>query len=171
MSIATFGVKIWRWASVLLLLGALIWTYAVLDALVNVGFDESGEAAFTVTKDTVFYVITGVFIINNVFLISLVKYLKKVPVNSLPVPNRSMWIGAEEEIREIIGNWVGALVAAVNTILGFSLFALATVNSKVYNWNVFSFSWIAYLGIAMLLIIIIALPVRLMRPPMKTEEL
>lgn len=171
MSISTFAIKIWRWSSILLLLGALIWTYSVMDAVVAVGFDENGESAFSVSKDTVFYLITGIFIINNIILMSLAKYLNKVPVSSLPVPNRSGWINAQEEVREILGNWVGALVGTVNTILGLSLFALATVNSKVFNWNVFSFSWIAYLGIAMLIIIVVALPVRLSRPPVNAESL
>ena len=171
MSISTFAIKIWRLGSILLLLGALIWTYSVMDAIVAVGFNESGEAAFSVSKDTVFYVIMGIFIVNNILLMSLAKYLNKVPFGSLPVPNRSAWVHSQEEVREIISNWVGALVAAVNTILGLSLFALATVNSKVFNWDVFSFSWIAYVGIAMLVIIIIVLPVRLSRPPVKIESL
>lgn len=171
MSISTFGITIWRWASILLIIGALIWTYSVMDAVVTVAYDDQGEAALSVSKETVFYIIMGVFVLNNSVLMSLAKFLKKTPVSAFPLPNRAVWEKAPDQVRQIMVNWVGALVAAINTIFALSLFALATVNSKVYNWDVFSFSWIAYLGAALLVIIVAMLPIQLSRGPKLESDL
>jgi len=165
LKVSTFSLKIWRWFSILLVVGALGWTYSLLPDLVAVDFAPSGLAENYVEKSTIFYIVMGLIIFNNVVIRAIAKQVGKVPLNLLPVPNRRAWASFREELDEHLTNWLYSLVAAINTIVALSLFALGTLNSNQFNQDVFSFAWLFYLGFGMLIIIFIALPVRLMRPP------
>ena len=92
-------------------------------------------------------------------------YKRQVPVSLLPIPNRLAWASHREELNEHLTNWLYCLVAAINTIVALSLFALATVNSNQFKQDVFSFAWLFYLGFGMLIAVFVALPIRLLRPP------
>jgi hypothetical protein len=171
MKVTTFGIKVWRWFSVLLIVGGLAWTYSLLPDLVAVGFAASGMPDFYLEKDTIFYIATGLIIFNNVVIMAMARQVPKVPTSLLPVPNRKAWVDYRDQLNEHLVNWLYCLVATVNTIMALSLFALATVNSTQYNANVFSFAWLFYLGLAMLIIIFAALPIRMMRGPVPDVSL
>ena len=147
------------------MVGALAWTYSLLPDLVAVGFASSGLAEHYLEKDTIFYIVMGLIIFNNVVIAAMAKAISKVPVSLLPIPNRQVWTEHREELDEHLTNWLYCLVAAINTIVALSLFALATINSTQFKQDVFSFAWLFYLGFAMLILIFVALPVRLLRPP------
>ncbi len=165
MKVSTFSIKIWRWFSVLLVVGALAWTYSLFPDLVAVGFASSGMAEHYVEKDTIFYIAMGLIIFNNVVIAAMARSIGKVPVSLLPIPNRQIWAQHREELDEHLINWLYCLVAAINTIVSLSLFALATVNSNQFNEDVFSFAWLFYLGFGMLIVIFVALPLQLLRAP------
>jgi hypothetical protein len=171
MKVTTFGIKVWRWFSVLLIVGALVWTYSLLPDLVAVGFASSGMADYYLDKETIFYVATGLIIFNNVVIMAMARQVHKVPVSLLPIPNRKAWAQHRSELNEHLVNWLYCLVAAINTIMALSLFALATVNSTQYNANIFSFAWLFYLGFGMLIVIFAALPIRLLRTPVPDMSL
>lgn len=171
MKVTTFGIKVWRWFSVLLIVGGLAWTYSLLPDLVAVGFASSGMADFYLEKETIFYVATALIIFNNVVIMTMARQIPKVPVSLLPIPNRKAWAASREQLDEHLSNWLFCLVAAINTIMALSLFALATINSTQYKADIFSFAWLFYLGLGMLLMIFAALPIRMMRPPVPDMSL
>lgn len=87
----------------------------------------------------------------------------------LLIPKSDAWEKNKPALYEVLTNWIYSLIAAINTILGFSLFALSTVNSES-KFDIFAFSWLPYLSIALLLVIMLAPPIILMRPPMPEED-
>jgi uncharacterized membrane protein len=165
MKVSTFGIKVWRLFSALLVIGGLAWTYSLLPDLVAVDFAASGTAANYVEKGTIFYIAMGLIIVNNVVFMGMARQIAKIPTSLLPIPNRAAWVDHREELNGHLTNWLYSLVAAINTIVALSLFALATVNSNQYKSNIFDYAWLFYLGFGMLILIFAALPVRLMRAP------
>ena len=165
MKVTTFSIKIWRWFSILLVVGGLAWTYSLLPDPVAVGFAPSGLAEFYLEKDTIFYIAMGLIIFNNVGIAAMARHIARVPVSPLPIPNRLAWASHREQLDEHLVNWLYCLVAAINTIVALSLFALATINSNQFKQDVFSFAWLFYLGFGMLILIFVALPLRLLRAP------
>jgi hypothetical protein len=169
MKIATFGVKVWRWLSVLLVIGALVWTYSVFPEMVAVDFSESGLAERYIGKEQVFYIVMGLFLVNNVLITRLARQIPDIDTRHLPILKRETWAQHREELNEHLTNWLFCLVAVINTIIGFSLFALATINSMQYKMDVFDFSWLYYVGLT-LMIIVFLLPIRLLWTPVPDEK-
>ncbi len=165
MKVSTFSIKIWRWFSILLAVGGLGWTYSLLPDLVAVGFSSLGVAENYIEKSTIFYIAAGLIIFNNVVVRVVAKQIVKVPTSLLPVPNRRAWADHRELLDEHLTNFLFCLIAAINTIVALSLFALGTINSNQFKENVFSFAWLFYLGFGMLIAIFVAFPIRMMRPP------
>ena len=170
MKIGTFVIKIWRWMSIALVVGALGWTYSLFPDMVAVDFSESGLAEKYVSKEYIFYLIMGLFIVNNALISGLSKQVPKMHTDHLPILKRKIWEQHREALNEQLVNWIYCVVAAINTVMGFSLFSLATINSNQYHLDVFDFSWIFYLGLA-LLIIVFLLPLRLLWTPAPEDEL
>ena len=170
MKVGTFFIKIWRWSSVLLVIGALVWTYSVFPDMVAVDFSETGLAERYVNKEHVFYIVMGLFLVNNVVISGLAKQIPNVDADHLPILNRKVWAQHRELLNELLTNWLFCLVAVINTIIGFSLFALATINSMQYKMDVFDFSWVYYVGMA-LMIMVFLLPLRLLWTPVPDERL
>jgi len=170
MKIGTFFFKIWRWASIILVIGALVWTYSLFPEMVAVDFSDTGLAERYISKEHVFYIVMGLFLVNNVIIAGLVKQIPKIDATQLPILKRDIWAKNREELDEHLTNWLYCLVAVINTIIGFSLFALATINSTQYKMDVFDFAWIYYVGMA-LMIMVFLLPLRLLWAPVPKDRL
>lgn len=170
MKIGTFFFKVWRWASVLLVIGALVWTYSLFPEMVAVDFSDTGLAERYVNKEHIFYIVMGLFLVNNVLIAGLVKQIPNMDAAYLPILKRDVWAKHREELNEHLTNWLFCLMAVINTIMGFSLFALATINSDNFKMDVFDFSWIYYVGMA-LLIVVFLLPVRLLWTPVPKDRI
>jgi hypothetical protein len=170
MKVTTFAIKIWRWASLLFVIGALMWTYSLFPDMVAVDFSDSGLAEKYVSKEHVFYIVMGLFLLNNVIITGLAKHIHKVDVNNLPIINKKAWATNRPELDEHLTNWLYCLVAVINTIIGFSLLALATINSMQYKMDVFDFSWVYYVGLG-LIIFVFLLPLRMLWAPAPEDKL
>jgi len=105
-----------------------------------------------------------------VVISGLAKQIPNVDADHLPILNRKVWAQHRELLNELLTNWLFCLVAVINTIIGFSLFALATINSMQYKMDVFDFSWVYYVGMA-LMIMVFLLPLRLLWTPVPDERL
>ncbi len=156
--------------SIILVVGALTWTYSLFPDMVAVDFSSSGMAEKYVSKEHIFYLITGLFLVNNVVISGLVRQVPGMHIDHLPILKRDTWAQHREALNEQLVNWIYCVIASINTVMGFSLFALATINSSQYKLDVFDFSWVFYLGLA-LLIIVFLLPLRLLWTPAPEDEL
>jgi hypothetical protein len=136
-----------------------------------VDFAASGLAEIYVNKEHLFYIIMGFFILNNVIITAFAKQIPKIDASHFPIPNRKIWSQPEhrDALNELLVNWIFCIVAGINTIIGLSLFALATINSNQYKLNVFDFAWVSYLGLVLLLLVFL-LPLRLFWAPVPKEE-
>jgi hypothetical protein len=170
MKITTFAIKVWRWLSIIFVVGALLWTYSLFPELVAVDFAQTGLAERYVDKEQIFYITMALFLLNNVIISAFARHIHKVDPSHLPIPKRNAWSKNRPELNEHLVNWIYCLVAVINTIIGFSLFALATINSNQYKMDVFDFSWVYYGGI-LLIVIVFLLPLRLFQPPVPEEKL
>ncbi|GGC13464.1 hypothetical protein [Dyadobacter sediminis] len=170
MKVTTFAIKVWRWLSVVLVIGALIWTYSVFPQMVAVDFSDSGLAEIYLAKEHIFYIVMALFLVNNVLIARFAKLVSNADPMHLPIPKKRIWAQHREELNEHLVNWFNCLVAAINTVIGFSLFSLATINSTNYKVDVFDFSWLYYIGVA-LLVIVLLLPLRLLSTPVPEDRL
>ncbi|TLU98268.1 hypothetical protein [Dyadobacter luticola] len=170
MKITTFAIKVWRWMSILFVVGALLWTYSLFPEMVAVDFSSNGLAERYVDKQHIFYIVMGLFLLNNVIITAFARHISKVDANHLPIFNKKIWAQHREELNEHLENWLFCLVAVINTIIGFSLLALATINSTNYKMDVFDFSWVYYAGLA-LIIFVFLLPLRLLWTPVPEDKL
>ncbi len=148
----------------LLVVGALGWTYATFSEMVAYRFGADGKPSDFLNKETVFYISMALLILNNVAIGTVAKQIHHVPVELLPIPHRSKWERNKPALFEILTNWLTSLIAAINTIIALSLFTLSTVNSPS-RYDIFHFSWLSYLSIALLVVIMLAPPVFLMQAP------
>jgi hypothetical protein len=147
-----------------------MWTYSLFPEMVAVDFSDTGLAEKYVDKEHVFYIVMGLFLLNNVIITGLARHIPKVDAMHLPILNKKTWALHREELNEHLTNWLFCLVAVINTIIGFSLLALATINSTQYKMDVFDFSWLYYAGLG-LIIIVFLLPLRLLWPPVPEDRL
>ncbi len=165
MKISTFAALIWRWSSMLLAVAAIVWTYSVNPESVALSYDASGNGDFFLTKSQVFYLASAIFLLNNVLIVAMKKQISTVPISVLPIPAKEGWKQNRAELDEFLGNWLYAIVGAVNVILAIGMFALATVNSQQFTQNVHDFEWIYYVSLLLLALVFVIIPLRLMRPP------
>lgn len=154
----------------LLVVGAMVWTYSVNSESLAVNFDETGQGNFFLSKEAIFYIAMALFLVNNVVIVAVKGQIKKIPVSMMPIPNRMAWGQNRPELDEFLENWLYGVVGMINVVLGVSLFALATVNSLQFDQNVFDFSWLMYVTLVLLFIVFLLIPLQLFRPPAPEVE-
>ncbi len=165
MKISTFAALVWRWSSMLLAIAAIVWTYSVNPEEVALSYDAFGNGDFFLTKSQVFYLASAIFLLNNVLIVAMKKQIHTIPVQVLPIPAKEGWRRNRAELDEFLGNWLYAIVGAVNVILGIGLFAVATVNSQQFTQNINDFEWLYYASLLLLALVFVIIPLRLLRPP------
>ena len=164
MKTTTFAIRIWRILSMIAVFVASVYSYSLFGADVGVHFDASGKADEFMQKSDIFYILVGLIVTNNVLLIALGRQLIKLPSHLLPIPNQSEWTAQRDELNEHLQNWIYCLVAMINTLIAMTVFALATVNNE-FTFKVADFEGLFYLVVVFLLVIVVALPIRLMIKP------
>lgn len=165
MKISTFVIKTWRFLSLVMVLAAVGLSYSVLPDDVGVHFNTEGKPDEYLHKSDIFYLAVAIIIVNNTLIMALGKKLLSLPSNLLPIPNQIEWAAHRDEFNEHLKNWFFCLIASINTILGFTLFALGTVNSNQFKYKIGEFGWLFYMTFAILFIVGISLPIRLLIKP------
>jgi len=149
----------------LLAIAAIVWTYSVNPDDVALSYDASGSGDFFLTKSQVFYLASAIFLLNNVLIAAMKKQIHTIPISVLPIPAKEGWRQNRAGLDEFLGNWLYAIVGAVNVILGIGLFALATVNSQQFVQSISDFEWLYYVSLFLLVLVFVIIPLRLLRPP------
>lgn len=148
---------------------AIVWTYSVNPAQVALAYDAGGVVAFSITKSQLFYLAAAIFLVNNVVLVAMKQRVGAIPASLMPIPNKALWGLNRPELDEFLGNWLFAIVGAVNFVLAIGLFAVSTVNSDQFKWNIFDFEWLYYLSLLLLVVVFVIIPLRFFRPPVPAE--
>lgn len=165
MKIFTFTALVFRWGTMLLAVAAIVWTYSVNSQEVTLSYDKEGNSLIVLTKSQLFYLASFIFLLTNVILASVKRQIHKLPVAIMPIPHKKLWDESREELDEFLGNWLFAIISAINFILGAGLLTLATANSLQYAQNINDFAWVYYLSFVILLAVLVLIPIRLLRPP------
>ncbi|MFN8349275.1 MAG: hypothetical protein U0X91_30015 [Spirosomataceae bacterium] len=168
MKITTFAIRVWRVFSMIAVFGVSVYSYSLFSEDVGVHFDAAGQADEFVRKSEIFYIIVGLILLNNTVLTALGRQLLKVPSHLLPIPNREVWAAQRDKLNEHFQNWIYCMVAMINTLIAMTVFALATVNNE-FTYKISDFEGLFYLVVGLLIIVVAALPVRLLIKPAPEE--
>jgi len=156
--------------SILMVFGLSIFSYTLFSDDVGVHFDELGIADKFLSKSTIFYIAVALILVNNVLIMNISKRLLILPSHLLPIPNQTEWAAQRDVLNEHLKNWFYCLIAAINTITGLSMLTLATLNSNQSQQRVGEFGWLFYLTVSLLIVILLALPIRLATKPTLQQE-
>jgi hypothetical protein len=165
MKTGTFFVRVWRILSILGLLFALFNSYISYPGDVAVRFDELNNAIQFIDRETLFYIAVAIFLINNTLVNAVARLFPRIPTAQVPVPNQEVWAKHRSTLNEVVTNWFYALMAAINTVLGLGLMVLSFLNRSNHGIEAVNYAWLLPLSTAILIIVLVALPIRLFMKP------
>ena len=158
-------VRTWRILSILGFVGLLLSSYVSYPGEVAFRFNSAGQAVQYVSREVIFYVSIGLFILVYVVTNALARLFPKLPVERIPNPNPTVWEGRRRELAQVYVSWFSALSAAFNTILALGLMVLSFLNRSNENADSGDYGWLLPLSTAIIAIVIVSLPIRLMMKP------
>lgn len=165
MKTGTFFVRVWRIMSILGLLFALFNSYISYPSDVAVRFDELTNATQFIDREVIFYIAVAIFLINNTLINAVARLFPRIPTDKVPVPNKAAWARHRDRLNEVVTNWFYALMAAINTVLALGLMVLSFLNRSGHEMNPVDYAWLLPLSTAILIIVLVALPIRLFMKP------
>lgn len=165
MSIDHFISRGWRLISMIAFGIGILFIYRGLPDLTAVHFGETGRGDGFLPKDQIFYLTTGIVTLFNVLALLLIKSIEKIPQSFFA---KGLAVFAEKgdlEIKTYVIHWLHFLPAIVNTYLIFVFRGLLLLNDqRTFDAD---YTYIAKLGIVLILVWVMYLPVRLMSLPNK----
>jgi len=165
MKVSTFGIKLWRWASMLGFAAILLYAYTSFNQTVAVGFTPQKSPDRFLDREVLFYGCVATFLIVNALVSTLARLFPRIPGAALPIPNQGLWVGHRDELNELARSWFYGLMAAVNTVMALAIWVLSNLNKQLGVTTLSGFEWLLP---TVLLVLILAsgwLPVRLMMKP------
>lgn len=165
MRAGSFFVRTWRILSIIGFVGLLMSSYISYPNEVAVRFNEAGQAVQYLSRETIFYVSIIIFMTVYVITNAVARLFPKLPAEKIPNPNAAAWEGQRRKVADIYVNWFYALAAAFNTILALGLMVLSFLNRSNINADSTDYGWLLPLSTAIIAIVIISLPIRLMMKP------
>lgn len=165
MKTGTFFVRVWRIISILGLVFVLFNSYISYPSEVAIRFDELKQPIQFISRETLFYVAVAIFLINNTLVNAVARLFPRLPTAQVFVPNRQVWSSHRSELNVVVINWFYALMAAINTILALGLMVLSFLNRSARTIQAVDYAWLLPLSTAILIIVLVALPIRLFMKP------
>ncbi|MEZ0487817.1 hypothetical protein [Fibrella aquatica] len=165
MRAGSFFVRTWRILSILGFVGLLMSSYISYPGEVAFRFNKGGQAIQYLSRETIFYVSIGIFIVVYVITNAVARLFPKLPTEKIPNPNPTAWEGQRRKLADVYVNWFYALAAAFNTILALGLMVLSFLNRSNISADSNDYGWLLPFSTAIVAIVIISLPVRLMMKP------
>ncbi len=165
MRAGSFFVRTWRILSIIGFVGLLMSSYISYPNEVAFRFNDAGQAVQYLSRETIFYVSIGIFMAVYVITNAVARLFPKLPIEKIPNPNPVVWEGQRRKLADVYVNWFYALAAAFNTILALGLMVLSFLNRSNVNADSNDYGWLLPLSTAIIAIVIISLPIRLMMKP------
>ena len=165
MKTGTFFVRIWRILSILGLLFALFNSYVSYPGEVAIRFDELSQPVQFIGRETLFYIAVAIFLVNNTLVNAVARLFPRIPTAQVLVPNKQVWANHRAKLNVVMTNWFYTLMAAINTILALGLMVLSFLNRSARSIRPIDYAWLLPLSTAILIIVLVALPVRLFMKP------
>ena len=165
MRVGPFFVRTWRVLSIIGFVGLLLSSYISYPVDVAFRFNDTGQAVQYLDRETIFYVSIGLFILIYVVTNAAARLFPKLPADKMPTPNPVVWEGHRRQLADVYVNWIYALAAAFNTILALGLMVLSFLNRSNVSADSADYGWLLPLSTAILAIVILSLPIRLLMKP------
>lgn len=165
MRAGSFFVRTWRILSIIGFVGLLMSSYISYPNEVAFRFNDAGQAVQYLSRETIFYVSIGIFMAVYVITNAVARLFPKLPIEKIPNPNPVVWEGQRRKLADVYVNWFYALAAVFNTILALGLMVLSFLNRSNVNADSNDYGWLLPLSTAIIAIVIISLPIRLMMKP------
>lgn len=165
MKTGTLFVRTWRTLSILGLLFALFNSYISYPSEVAVRFDELDQPTHFIGRESLFYLAVAIFLVNNTLINAVARLFPRVPTAQVLVPNHQIWASHRPALNVVVINWFYALMASINTILALGLMVLSFLNRSARSIQAIDYAWLLPLSTAILLIVLVALPIRLFMKP------
>lgn len=169
MKAGTLFIRVWRIVSILGLLFVLFNSYISYPSDVAVRFNELNQPIQTVERETLFYMAVAIFLINNTLINAVARLFLRIPTAQIPVPNQGVWASHRPQLNRVITNWFRALIAAINTVLALTLMVLSFLNRSDRGIQSVDYAWLLPVSTAILMIVLVALPIRLFMKPADDE--
>lgn len=166
MRAGSFFVRTWRILSILGFVGLLFSSYISYPVDVAFRFNEAGQAVQYLGRETIFYTSIGLFILIYIVTNAVARLFPKIPAQRIPNPNPANWQGHRRELANVYVSWFYALSAAFNTVLALGLMVLSFLNnSNRSGAGASDYAWLLPASTAIVGIVIVSLPIRLMMKP------
>lgn len=163
MKISNLIIRFFKNISLLVLIIFLMLAYFYLPPKVVTHFDISNIADGFVEKSTFFYSI-GIGSIVFMMLVTLINsFLPSLPIQLFFIPQRDFWTQNAESIaafRRVMKDWLDVLIILVNVFLCVAVGTLTQAHRSDVHLPE-SYTWLPWLGGAMLLCWIVYIPIRL----------
>lgn len=166
--ISNIFLRFWRVLSLPFVAIILIILYVTLPDMVAVQHTDSGRPNSFMNKQNFFYLIFGVTIVFN-FLMNLLKN-QALKIDFSKLNPKSLWANAKASLSGVLTAWFDAFIAFVNTFLGVVLIGLSRINRSEEQRLDINYNWVLFGGMVILLIVLFALPIRLLYTNPKSED-
>lgn len=157
----TLVARFFRVLSFILVIFAIFWAYFGFPETVAVHHQNNKAIGF-LPKNSLFYYLTGLVLLNNLLLNIFAGVFQKLPNSSLKFPNASAWLQNRLELNQRITNWTKITQGLFNTFLALVVYALAMVNLTETKKTIDNYQWMLAIGGFVLLVILFWLPVRVL---------
>lgn len=165
MKAGPFFVRVWRIVSIAGFLFALFSSYISYPDQVVVRFDELNHPVQTMSREVIFYLAIGIFLVSNTMINLIARLFLKVPTDKIPVPNKATWAGRRPMMNIVFKDWFSLLKSAINTVLGLGLLVLSFLNRSDRPIRTIEYAWLMPLSIVVLIAVVASLPIRLSMKP------
>lgn len=165
MKAGPFFIRVWRIVSIAGFLFALFSSYISYPDQVVVRFDELNHPVQTMSREVIFYLAIGIFLVSNTMINLIARLFMKIPTAQIPVPNKAAWEARRSKLNLVFKDWFNLLNSAIITVLGLGLLVLSFLNRSDRPIRSIEYAWLMPLSIFILLAVVASLPIRLSMKP------
>ncbi|AUD05673.1 hypothetical protein [Spirosoma pollinicola] len=165
MKAGPFFIRVWRIVSIAGFLFALFSSYISYPDQVVVRFDELNHPVQTMSREVIFYLAIGIFLVSNTMINLIARLFMKIPTAQIPVPNKAAWEARRSKLNLVFKDWFSLLNSAIITVLALGLLVLSFLNRSDRPIRPIEYAWLMPLSIFILLAVVASLPIRLSMKP------
>ena len=165
MKAGPFFIRVWRIVSIAGFLFALFSSYISYPDQVVVRFDELNHPVQTMSREVIFYLAIGIFLVSNTMINLIARLFMKIPTAQISVPNKAAWEARRSKLNLVFKDWFSLLNSAIITVLALGLLVLSFLNRSDRPIRPIEYAWLMPLSIFILLAVVASLPIRLSMKP------
>lgn len=160
MTITQVFFRIWKAASLPLLVATLLICYFNLPDQVAIHFSDKGQPNGFINKQELFYWAVAIIMLVNLLMSAFGRSLTKLLQKA--IPKNLVWSQSPIQTLKVSEGWTNGLTAILNTFLILCLVALNKVNGEENQLLTFNFNWILIVTAILFMLILFYLPYKIL---------